>query len=42
MTNIPYNSTEADIREVFSKFGTVVSLKVPKMRGGSLSGFCFV
>ncbi|KAM3147304.1 hypothetical protein pb186bvf_000555 [Paramecium bursaria] len=42
VTNIPYTSNEQEIRDIFSKYGTVVSLKLPKMRGGSLSGFCFV
>lgn len=42
VTNIPYTSTEAELRTIFEKFGTVASLKIPKQRGGSLSGFCFV
>ncbi|CAD8186826.1 unnamed protein product [Paramecium octaurelia] len=42
VTNIPYTSTEQELKTVFEKYGTVSSLKIPKQRGGSLSGFCFV
>ncbi|CAD8181596.1 unnamed protein product [Paramecium pentaurelia] len=30
------------IKNCIQKYGTVSSLKIPKQRGGSLSGFCFV
>ena len=42
VTNIPYNSTEQEVRQVFEKYGTVLNLKLPKGRGGTLTGFCFV
>jgi multiple RNA-binding domain-containing protein 1 len=40
--NIPYNSTEGEVRAVFEKYGTVLQLKLPKGRGGTLTGYCFV
>lgn len=42
VTNIPYNTTEGEIRLIFEKYGTVISLKLPKGRGGTLTGFCFI
>lgn len=42
VTNIPFNSNEGEVRTVFEKYGTVVSMKLPKGRGGTLTGYCFV
>jgi multiple RNA-binding domain-containing protein 1 len=34
VTNIPFSSTEAEVRQVFEKFGTIVEMKLPKGKGG--------
>lgn len=42
VTNIPFNSNEQEIRAIFEKYGTVLQLKLPRGKGGTLTGFCFV
>ncbi len=41
--NLPFSSTEDSIRELFSKYGEVLSVKIPTDRSsGRSKGFCFV
>lgn len=41
--NLPFSSTEDSIKELFSKYGEVVSVKIPTDRlSGRPKGFCFV
>ncbi|KAJ3102243.1 hypothetical protein HDU97_000679 [Phlyctochytrium planicorne] len=40
--NIPFEATKKDIKELFSTFGQVKSVRIPKKFDGSHRGFCFV
>jgi multiple RNA-binding domain-containing protein 1 len=42
VTNIPYNSSLEEVRAIFEKYGTVLNIKLPRGRGGTLTGYCFV
>jgi RNA recognition motif-containing protein len=42
VTNIAYNATQEEVQAIFERYGTVSSLKLPRGRGGTLTGFCFV
>ncbi|HEX3019050.1 MAG TPA: hypothetical protein VHP36_02055 [Chitinispirillaceae bacterium] len=41
--NLPFSSTEDSIRELFSKYGEVLSVKIPTDQlSGRPKGFCFI
>lgn len=40
--NLPFNSTEEEIRLVFEKFGKITELKLPKDRDGKFKGYAYV
>ncbi len=41
--NLPFTSTEDSVRELFSKYGEVLSVKIPTdQMTGKPRGFCFV
>ena len=40
--NLPFNSTEEEIREVFLKYGKITELKLPKGKEGKFKGFAYV
>lgn len=41
--NLPFSSTEDSVRELFSKYGEVLSVKIPTdQSSGRSKGFCFV
>lgn len=41
--NLPFSSKEDSIKELFSKYGEVLSVKIPTDRlSGRSKGFCFV
>lgn len=40
--NVDFKLSEKDVREAFSKFGTVENLHMPLNVDGSRRGFCFV
>lgn len=42
VSNIDWKATEEDLREVFSKFGTVESVRIARKVDGSSKGFGFV
>lgn len=42
VVNIDWGATEADLSQVFSKYGTVESVRMPKGLGGKSKGFAFV
>ena len=40
--NLPFNSTEEEIRAIFVKYGKITELKLPKDRDGKFKGFVYV
>ena len=42
VVNLPFNSNEDEIREVFQKYGKITELKLPKDREGKFKGFAYV
>lgn len=40
--NVDWNATEDDIRQVFSKYGKVERVRLPRSMGGKSKGFGFV
>ncbi|KAI9291291.1 RNA-binding domain-containing protein [Neoconidiobolus thromboides FSU 785] len=40
--NIPFEATKRDIRELFSTFGTIKTLRLPSKFSGGHRGFCFI
>lgn len=40
--NLPFNSNEEEIRSIFTKFGDVTELKLPKDKEGKFKGFAYV
>lgn len=40
--NLPYEITEEEIKGVFSPYGTVTELKMPKNKEGKFTGFVFI
>lgn len=40
--NLPFNATEEELHKAFSTYGNVVSVKMPKGKGGVFKGFAYV
>ena len=40
--NIPFSTTEQDIRDTFGKYGELEEISIPLGRGGQPKGICFV
>ena len=40
--NLPYTITHEDIKQLFSKYGIITNLKVPKDENNQIKGFSFV
>ena len=40
--NVAFEATAADIRKLFSPFGQIKRIKVPKKHDGTHRGFCFI
>lgn len=42
ITNLDRNSTEADLRDIFSKYGTVTRVNIPQTMAGKNRGFAYL
>ena len=40
--NLPFNCEENDVKAIFSKYGEVTSIKMPKDKAGKFKGFAYV
>ena len=39
--NIPYEATERDVEDLFSKFGKIANVQIPKHTNGKSKGYKF-
>ena len=42
VVNLPFDSNEEEIREIFQKYGKITELKLPKGKEGKFKGFAYV
>lgn len=42
VSNVDWNATEEDVREVFAKYGTVEKVRIPRSVAGKSKGVAFV
>ncbi|KAI9671907.1 MAG: Splicing factor [Caeruleum heppii] len=42
IANLDWNATEEDVKQIFSKYGTVESVRIPRKMGGGSKGMAFV
>ena len=40
--NIPFNISEADVKQAFSKFGPIEAVDLPLQKGAKSKGYAFV
>uniref|UniRef100_T1JB90 RRM domain-containing protein n=1 Tax=Strigamia maritima TaxID=126957 RepID=T1JB90_STRMM len=40
--NLSFKATEVDIKKMFSKYGKITEVSIPKKKDGKMYGFCFV
>jgi len=40
--NLPFNTSEEEVKQAFMQYGKVESIKMPKGKGGIFKGFAYV